>query len=31
MVTEMVKKDLIEAQKAHLCQTHGFNIFDYNE
>jgi GDPmannose 4,6-dehydratase len=31
MVTEMVKQDLIEAQKDHLCQTHGFNTFDYNE
>ena len=31
LVTDMVKHDLIEAKKDHLCQTHGFNTFDYNE
>lgn len=31
LVTDMVKHDLSEAKKDHLCQTHGFNTFDYNE
>ncbi|WP_321492475.1 GDP-mannose 4,6-dehydratase [uncultured Desulfobacter sp.] len=31
MVTEMVQKDLEGAKKDHLCQTHGFNTYDYNE
>ncbi|MBT7630038.1 MAG: GDP-mannose 4,6-dehydratase [Desulfobacula sp.] len=31
MVTEMVNQDLVEAKKDHLCQTHGFNTFNYNE
>jgi len=31
LVTEMVQQDLIEAKKDHLCQTHGFNTFNYNE
>ncbi|MBT3387450.1 MAG: GDP-mannose 4,6-dehydratase [Desulfobacula sp.] len=31
LVTEMVHQDLIEAKKDHLCQTHGFNTFNYNE
>lgn len=31
MVREMVETDLEEAKKDHLCQTHGFNTFDYNE
>jgi GDPmannose 4,6-dehydratase len=31
LVTEMVNHDLIEAKKDHLCQTHGFNTFHYNE
>jgi GDPmannose 4,6-dehydratase len=31
MVKDMVKTDLEIAQKDHLCQTHGFNTFDYNE
>ncbi|MBU1340975.1 MAG: GDP-mannose 4,6-dehydratase [Proteobacteria bacterium] len=31
MVTEMVKEDLMAAKKDHLCQTHGFNTFSYNE
>ncbi len=31
LVTEMVKEDLIDAKKDHLCQTHGFNTFEYNE
>jgi len=31
LVSEMVKQDLMEAKKDHLCKTHGFNIFEYNE
>jgi GDPmannose 4,6-dehydratase len=31
MVKEMIKSDLKDAQKDHLCQTHGFNTFEYNE
>jgi GDPmannose 4,6-dehydratase len=31
LVTDMVRHDLVEAKKDHLCQTHGFNTFDYNE
>ena len=31
MVKEMVAEDLSRARKDHLCQTHGFNTFDYNE
>ncbi len=31
LVTEMVKHDLVLAKKDHLCQTHGFDTFDYNE
>lgn len=31
LVTEMVKQDLVLAKKDHLCQTHGFDTFDYNE
>ena len=31
MVKEMVAEDLVQARKDHLCQTHGFNTFDYNE
>lgn len=31
MVFEMVQKDLEEAKKDHLCQTHGFNTYDHNE
>ena len=31
MVTEMVREDLVDAKKDHLCQTHGYNTFDYNE
>ncbi len=31
MVTEMIKTDLEVAKKDHLCKTHGFNTFDYNE
>ncbi len=31
MVTEMIKTDLGIAKKDYLCQTHGFNTFDYNE
>ena len=31
LVTDMVKHDLIEAEKDHLCQTHGFNTFNHNE
>jgi len=31
LVTDMVKQDLIAAQKDRLCQTHGYSTFDYNE
>ena len=31
MVQEMVQSDLAQARKDHLCQTHGFSTFDYNE
>ena len=31
LVLEMVEQDLMEAKKDHLCKTHGFEIFDYNE
>lgn len=31
MVAEMVEQDLAIAKKDHLCQTHGFNTFNYNE
>ena len=31
MVAEMVKKDLVQAQKDQLCQNHGFEILKYNE
>ena len=31
LVSEMVEQDLMEAKKDHLCKTHGFEIFDYNE
>lgn len=31
MVKDMIQVDLEEAQKDHLCQTHGFNTFNYNE
>jgi len=31
MVAEMVQNDLEEAKKDHLCQTHGFNTYNYNE
>jgi len=31
LVTEMVQKDLEEAQKDNLCQTHGFSTYNYNE
>jgi len=31
LVTEMVKADLEDAKKDHLCQTHGYNTFEYNE
>ncbi len=31
LVTEMVQRDLEEAQKDNLCKTHGFNTFNYNE
>jgi len=31
LVTEMVKADLEDAKKDHLCQTHGYNTFKYNE
>ena len=31
MVKEMVQSDLEEAKRDHLCQTHGYNTFKYNE
>ncbi len=31
LVAEMVRQDLKEAEKDHLCQTHGFNTFSHNE
>ena len=31
MVREMVKSDLEEAKKDHLCQTHGFKTLNHNE
>ena len=31
MVIEMIQHDLTLAKKDHLCKTHGFNTFDYNE
>lgn len=31
LVSEMVKKDLVDAQKDHLCQTHGYDTCKYNE
>jgi len=31
LISEMVKQDLEAAQRDHLCKTHGFNTFDYNE
>jgi GDPmannose 4,6-dehydratase len=31
LVAEMVQHDLNEAEKDHLCKTHGFDTFDYNE
>jgi GDPmannose 4,6-dehydratase len=31
LVTEMVQHDLGVAKKDHLCQTHGYETFEYNE
>ena len=31
LVTEMVQQDLEGAKKDNLCQTHGFNTYNYNE
>ena len=31
LISEMVQHDLTEAKKDHLCKTHGFETFDYNE
>jgi len=31
LVTEMVQQDLEDAKKDNLCQTHGFNTYNYNE
>ena len=28
---EMVEKDLLIARKDHLCQTHGFDTYDFKE
>jgi GDPmannose 4,6-dehydratase len=31
LVKEMIRADLANAKKDYLCQTHGYNTFDYNE
>lgn len=31
LISEMVEKDLLIARKDHLCQTHGFETFDFRE
>ena len=31
LVAEMMQHDFIEAKKDHLCQTHGFETYNYNE
>lgn len=31
LIQEMVEKDLLIAQKDHLCQTHGFTTYDFKE
>jgi len=31
LVSEMVEKDLLIARKDHLCQTHGFDTYDFKE
>ncbi len=31
LIKEMIHHDLNEAEKDHLCRTHGFDTFDYNE
>jgi len=31
LIQEMVDKDLLIAQKDHLCQTHGFTTYDFKE
>lgn len=31
LVSEMVEKDLELAQKDHLCQSHGFTVYDHQE
>ncbi len=31
IVKEMIQADFANAKKDHLCQTHGYNTFDYNE
>jgi len=31
LVTEMVRQDLVEAKKDHLCQSHGFSTFNHSE
>ncbi len=31
LVSEMVERDLVLARKDHLCQTHGFETYDFKE
>lgn len=31
LVSEMVQQDLMKARRDHLCKTHGFETFEYNE
>lgn len=31
LISEMVEKDLLIARKDHLCQTHGFDTYDFKE
>jgi len=31
LIQEMVERDLLIAQKDHLCQTHGFTTYDFKE
>jgi len=31
LISEMVQSDLVEAKRDHLCRSHGFETFNYNE
>ncbi len=31
MVSEMVREDLVTAERDHLCKSAGYRVFDYNE